>query len=417
MSGEDGSRLDLDRLFGMFEKKAFPLHGTFLLGEMALFAFSGIVATGIFLGLFYEPSTATVTVDGETLPAAYASVLEINSLSIGLLVRRIHHWSAHIMLATIVVHMFRVYFTGAYRKPRDINWVLGTGLLGLTILAAFLGYLLPYDEFAVTATSIGYEIATSVPWIGDLLANLVFAGPFPNSYTVPRFFTLHVFVIPVVLASLIGLHLLIIMKVKHTQDPGVTGRLKSQAKSVKEGLVGVPLWPEQVVMMATVFLTYATAVTLLAAFVPVHPVELYGPSGPGTPLVKPDWYLLWIYGILRVMPPIDLQLLGAAINARFIAGVVVPGVIGGMLASVPIVDSVLTDGGEDADTSRIQHPFERPGRTAVGIGALVFFVLAGMAGYYSEIGLGTNTMRALLIAGPVVTGGIVYAALKRRLEN
>lgn len=415
MSEADGSRLDLDRLFDQFEKKAFPLHGSFLLGELALFAFTGIVATGIFLGLFYEPSTATVTLNGESVPAAYASVVEINSLSIGLLVRRIHHWSAHIMLAAIVVHMARIYFTGAYRKPRDINWVLGTGLMGLTILAAFLGYLLPYDEFAVTATSIGYEIATSVPWIGELLANMVFAGPFPNSYTVPRFFTLHVLVIPVALASLIGLHLLIIMKVKHTQDPGVTNRLKSQAQSVKEGLVGVPLWPEQVVMMAAVFFTYATAVSLLAAFVPVHPVELYGPAGPGTPLVKPDWYLLWIYGILRVMPPIDIGLLGASINARFIAGVIVPGVIGGMLASVPIVDTIVTgDSVDDPNVSRIQHPFDRPGRTAIGVGALVFFVFAGMAGYYTEIGLGTNTMRALMVAGPLLTGGITYGALKQR---
>lgn len=413
MSGDDDSRLDLGRLFARFDKKAFPMHGSFLLGELALFAFTGIVATGIFLGMFYEPSTARITFNGETVPAAYASVVEINNLSIGLLVRRIHHWSAHIMLAAIVVHMARVYFTGAYRKPRDINWVLGTGLLGLTILAAFLGYLLPFDEFAVTATSIGYEIATSVPWIGQDVANLLFAGSFPNSYTVPRFFTLHILIIPALLASLIGLHLLIIMKVKHTQDPGITGRLKSQAESVKEGLVGVPLWPEQVVMMAAVFFAYATAVTLLASFVPVHPVELYGPSGPGTPAVKPDWYLLWIYGILRIMPPIDIGLLGASINARFISGVIVPGVIGGMLASVPIVDTLVTgDAVDDPDHSRIQHPFDRPGRTAIGVGALVFFALAGVAGYYTELGLGTNTMRALLIAGPLVIGGIAYGALK-----
>ncbi|MBS3760777.1 cytochrome b [Halodesulfurarchaeum sp.] len=418
MSEGSESRLDLDRLFARFEKKAFPLHGSFLLGELALFAFTGIVATGIFLGLFYEPSTATVTFEGESLPAAYASVLQINSLSIGLLVRRIHHWSAHIMLATIVVHMARVYFTGAYRKPRDINWVLGTGLLGLTILAAFLGYLLPFDEFAVTATSIGYEIATSVPWVGEHLANLLFAGPFPNSHTVPRFFTLHVLIIPVLLATLIGIHLLIIMKVKHTQDPGVTGRLKSQANAVKEGLVGIPFWPEQVVLMAGVFFAYATAVTLLAAFVPVHPVELYGPSVPGTPQVKPDWYLLWIYGILRVMPPLDIGVFGAAINARFIAGVVVPGAIGGMLASVPIVDTIVTgDSVKDPNVSRIQHPFDRPGRTAIGVGALVFFVLAGMAGYYTEIGLGTNTMRGLMIAGPILVGGITFGALKRRLNT
>ena len=415
MTDDGDTRLDLDRLFARFADKPFPLHGSFLLGELALFAFTGIVATGVFLGLFYEPSTAGVTVDGETLPAAYASVLEINSFSMGLLVRRIHHWSAHIMLAAVVVHMARVYFTGAYRKPRDINWVLGTGLLGLTILAAFLGYLLPYDEFAVTATSIGYEIATSVPWVGQDLANLLFAGPFPNAHTVPRFFTLHILVIPALLATLVGLHLLIVMKLKHTQDPGITDRLTAQAASVKEGLVGIPLWPEQLVAMAVVFFTYAAGVTLLAAFVPVHPVEVYGPAGPGTPAVKPDWYLLWIYGILRVMPPIDLGLLGASINARFIAGVLVPGAIGGMLAAVPAVDQVVTgDKVENPDATSIQHPFDRPGRTAIGVGAGVFFVLAGVAGYYSEIGLSVNLMRALLVVGPLAVGGLTYAALGRR---
>ncbi|MFB6086448.1 MAG: hypothetical protein ABEJ84_06535 [Halodesulfurarchaeum sp.] len=208
------------------------------------------------------------------------------------------------------------------------------------------------------------------------------------------------------------------MKVKHTQDPGITGRLKAQAETVKEGLVGVPLWPEQAVIMAGVFFTYATAVTLLAALVPVHPVELYGPSVPGTPHVKPDWYLIWIYGILRVMPPIDIGILGASINARFIAGAVVPGIIGGMLASVPLVDTLLTgDSVEDPDATRIQHPFDRPGRTAIGVGAILFFVLGGVAGYYTELGLGTTLMRALLIVGPLLGGGLTYGALARRNGN
>jgi cytochrome b-561 len=413
--GDSDSRLDLDRLFGEFETKVFPLHGTFLLGEVALFAFTGIVATGIFLGLFYEPSTATVTFQGEELPAAYASVLELNSLAIGQLVRRIHHWSAHIMLATIVLHMARVYFTGAYREPRDINWLIGTGLLGLTVLAAFVGYLLPYDEFAVTATSIGYEIMTSVPWFGTEIANLVFAGSFPNSHTVPRFYTLHILLIPAALVALISLHLVIIIKVKHTQDPGITGRLKEQAGTVKKGLVGIPMWPEQVVVMLGIFLAYATGVTLLAAFVPVHPIEVYGPARPGTPAVKPDWYLLWVYGILRIMPPIDITVLSGTINARFIAGIIVPGVVGGAIASVPIVDRVVTGSTvDDRDYTDIEHLTQRPGRTAIGIGAAAFFVLTGIAGYYTELGIPTTTMQALVVFGPLAVGVVAYLAIKER---
>lgn len=416
MADDSDSRLDIRRLFGHFENKVFPLHGTFLLGELALFSFTGIVATGIFLGLFYEPSTATVTVDGNEIPAAYASVLQINSIPIGKLVRRIHHWSAHIMLATLVVHMARVYFTGAYREPRDINWVLGTGLLGLTVLAAFVGYLLPFDEFAVTATAIGYQIATSVPWIGQDLANLVFAGPFPNPQTVPRFYTLHILLIPAALVTLISIHLVIVIKMKHTQDPGITGRLKAQAGTVKEGLVGVPMWPEQVTVMVAVFFTYAAGVTLLAAFVPVHPIEVYGPPGGSTPAVKPDWYLLWVYGILRVMPPIDVTIFGGTIGARFLAGVVVPGVVGGAIASVPIADKFLTGSEvDDRNYTSIEHPFDRPGRTAIGLGAAAFFVVTGVAGYYTELGIPGNTMRALIIFVPLVVGIVSYLGIKERL--
>ncbi|MFB6081745.1 MAG: cytochrome bc complex cytochrome b subunit [Halanaeroarchaeum sp.] len=415
MSQENGSRLDLERLAAEFEEKVFPLHGTFLLGELALFAFTGLVATGIFLGMFYEPSSRTITMNGTQLPAAYASVLQINGLSVGLLIRRIHHWSAHIMLATIVVHMARVYFTGAYRKPRDINWVLGTGLLGLTVLAAFVGYLLPFDEFAVTATSIGFEMATSVPWIGQDLAYLVFAGPFPNPHTVPRFYTLHILLIPIALATLIAIHVVIIIKLKHTQDPGITARLKEQAGQVRDGLVGVPMWPEQVVMMITVFMAYAALVTLLSAFVPVHPIEVYGPSGPGTPAVKPDWYLLWVYGILRIMPPIDITILGGNINARFIAGILVPGIVGGAIASVPFVDEKLTgDRVDDPEYTRIQRPSERPGRTAIGLGAAAFFVFSGMAGYYSELGIPQNTMRAIVVFVPLAVAAASYLAIRER---
>lgn len=415
MADDEDSRLDIDRLIGHFDEKVFPLHGTFLLGEMALFAFTGLVATGIFLGLFYEPSTATVTVNGEDLPAAYASVLQLNGLAIGQLVRRIHHWSAHIMLATLVVHMARVYFTGAYREPRDINWLIGVGLLGLTVLAAFVGYLLPFDLFAVTATGIGYEMATSVPWFGQDLANLVFGGPFPNSATVPRFYTLHILLIPAALVALISLHLLIVVKIKHTQDPGITGRLKAQAGNVKEGLVGIPMWPEQVVVMVTVFFTYAAGVTLLAAFVPVHPIEVYGPPGGSTPAVKPDWYLLWVYGILRVMPPIDITILGGNINARFIAGIVVPGIVGGAIASVPIVDKLVTGSEvDDRNYTSIEHPFDRPGRTAIGLGAAAFFVVTGVAGYYTELGIPGNTMRALIVFVPLAVGIVSYLGIKER---
>jgi len=417
MAGD--SRLDLDRLFGKFKDKAFPLHGTFFLGELALFSFVTLVLTGTFLGLFYEPSIRLVELAGEQVPAAYASVVKIDNLSVGLLVRRIHHWSAQIMIAAVIVHMARIYFTGAYKKPRDVNWLIGAILLQVTILAAFLGYLLPFDEFAVTATSIGYQVFKSIPWIGATFSSLAFAGPFPNPHLVPRFFTAHVFLIPLLIVGLIGVHLMILLKLKHTQDPKVTKRLRERAGDVKErGLVGVPMWPEQAVLMGTIFMSYLAGVSLLAAFVPVHPVEAYGPSVPGTPAMRPDWYLLWIYGILKIIPSIDLTILGGSITAEFIGGLLVPGGIFGLIMGVPFIDEKVTgDTAEDTEYTELDRPLERPGRTAIGIGAIAFFVLAGTAGYLEEIGIGALTMGLITLLAPVAVGAIAYVLLRSRAPS
>ncbi|MFB6113347.1 MAG: cytochrome bc complex cytochrome b subunit [Halodesulfurarchaeum sp.] len=409
------SRLELGRLFDQYRDKVFPVHGTFFLGELALFAFVGLVATGTFLGLFYEPSTRLVLFRGEQVPAAYASVLQIQTLSVGLLVRRIHHWSAQIMIAAILVHMARVFFTGAYKKPRDVNWLIGAILLQVTILAAYVGYLLPFDEFAVTATGIGYQMIRSVPWVGDVVAKLAFAGSFPNPHLVPRFFTAHVFLIPALISGLIGLHLLVLMKLKHTQHPGVTERLREKADEIRDqGIVGVPLWPEHMILMAGIFFAYAAGVTLLATFVPVHPVSVYGPSVPGTPSMRPDWYLIWIYGILKLIPSIDIVILGGEITAEFIGGVVIPGGIFGLIMAFPFIDAKVTgDVPANPQYEELDRPSDRPGRTAIGVGAIAFFLLAGAAGYLTRLPVGPNGMLLILLIAPLLIGAIVYAGLRR----
>ncbi|MFB6197869.1 MAG: cytochrome bc complex cytochrome b subunit, partial [Halobacteriaceae archaeon] len=264
---DDDSRLELGDLFQEFATKSFPIHSSFYLGELALFSFIGLVTTGVFLAFYYEPSTRIVTYQGESVPAAFASILRINSLTLGLIARRVHHWSAHIMIAAILTHMARVYFTGAYKKPRDINWVVGYVLLLLTVMAAFVGYLLPFDEFAVTATGIGYNIVATIPWIGSSLARLAFAGSFPNQFTVPRFYGWHIMLIPLLLAGLIGIHLIILFKLKHTQHHEVTENLRDRASQTRKGIVGLPLWPEQTLNMLVIFLAYAAGVSFLAAFV------------------------------------------------------------------------------------------------------------------------------------------------------
>jgi len=189
------SRLDLDDA-NDFLGKAFPAEDSFLLGEVALFCFGILVSTGTFLAFFYEPSTAAVEYggsvaqyQGQEMPAAFKSVLNITyDVPFGMFLRRMHHWAAHLFVASIALHMLRVFFTGAYRNPREPNWLVGTGLAGLAMFAAYTGYSLPYDEFASTAVGIGYNVAASIPIVGDPLASIVFGGQFPTSATIPRLF-------------------------------------------------------------------------------------------------------------------------------------------------------------------------------------------------------------------------------------
>ena len=264
---------------------------------MAAFSFVILVATGIYLGLIYAPSNVEITTEaGETLPEAYASVQLIESIPVANLFRNVHHWAAHLMVVSVLLHLIRVYFYGTYRKPREINWVIGIALLTLTLVAGFVGYSLPYDSYAVTATGIGFSIARSIPWVGDVASDLFFGGAFPTLGSLPRLYTIHVFIVPALIAGAIGLHLLVVIKQKHTQ-PGYARKLAEPGR-----VLGVPLWPYQALLAGQLLLLMFGGLCILSALVPVHPLDAYGPPTPETPEVKPDWYLLWIYGFLKIVP-------------------------------------------------------------------------------------------------------------------
>ena len=394
-------RLDWVRFRAKYLRKPFPVHSSFFLGEIALFSFILLVLTGIFLAFSYEPSTELVKVGGKDLPGAYASVVQNDQTPFGLIARQIHHWSAHIMIAAILIHLLRIFFTGLYKKPREINWVVGVMLLGLTVFAAFSGYLLPFDQFAVTATGIGYNIARSVPWIGQAIADFVFAGKFPSAAMIPRFFTYHVVLLPLMLIMLIALHLLIMFKQKHGQPA------YAQALAGSRKILGVPLWPQQALMMIVLFLILSGSLSLIAGFFPAHPVAYYGPPGPATPIVKPDWYLLWPYGALKLIPGwISFEFLGTTINSENIGGVLIPSLILLLLLLIPFFDR----------SRRSVHYLELPGehrvRTAVGVGVLVFFGVLMVAGYDEELGLSVETLQVVALLAPLAMGFITYLGLR-----
>jgi cytochrome b-561 len=339
--------------------------------------------------------------DGSTVPAAYASVLYIDSLPFGAVIRSMHHWSAHVMVAAVFLHLLRVLLSGAYKKPRELNWLIGLGLLGLTIVTAFTGYALPYDNYAVTATRIGYGIGASIPFVGGAISEIMFGGEFPGStHSIPRLYSIHVLWLPLTLIALIGLHLLIMVKQKHTQP--------KYAEKVAPGkILGVPLYPQQSVMMGILFLVYLAVTAFIAGAFIAHPIEAFGPPTPQTPAVKPDWYFLWIYGILQVIPSEwQFRLFGATIGPEFIGGVIVPGILGAVAALLPFVDS-------SKDKVRyLELPSQHPVRTSVTLGVLMFFIMTTLAGYKIDLGLSNAVLWTLILVVPTLTGVVSYILLK-----
>ena len=398
-------RLGLGALYRKYGRKAFPVHSSFFLGEMALFAFVILVLTGIYLGFIYIPSNAEVTVDGEAVPEAYASVRLIESIPVGNLFRNTHNWAAHVMVAAVILHLLRVFFTGTYRKPREINWVIGIVLLGLTLVAGFVGYSLPYDSYAVTATGIGYAIARSIPWAGPVAAELFFGGAFPSLGSLARLYTIHIFIVPALLTATIGAHLLIIVKQKHTQ-PGYARPLAEPGK-----VLGVPLWPYQALLAGELLLLMFGALFLLSAVLSPHPLTAFGPPGPATPEVKPDWYLLWVYGFLKIVPPrATFTLFGATIGPNFLGGLLFPALLFGVMTFVPWLDR--TNLGITRRVEYLEPLRQSPFRLASGVAALVFIGTLFVAAYYDTLGLTLGQIWAIVLGVPVMVGVLGWLAAK-----
>jgi cytochrome b-561 len=422
------TRLDVENA-QTFLGKAFPAEDSFLLGEVALFCFILLVLSGIFLGMFFEPSTSDVEYDGsvqefqgEEMPEAFVSVLHITyDVPFGMFIRRLHHWAAHLFVASIGLHMLRVFFTGSYRNPREPNWVVGTGLAALAMGAAYTGYALPFDEFAATATSIGYNLTVSVPLLGDFLGQVVFGGEFPSSATIPRLYFLHVLVIPAAISVGLAVHMAILVRQKHTEAPRdgdvetADGTVDAEDDSV---IVGLPAFPNQAAVSAVVFFLTAATVSALAGFLPVHNIAEYGPNDPAsTPsLIMPDWFLMWVYGFLKLLPQWASFDIGPVhVSGEFIGGVLLPGLVFGAVAAWPFIDR------EPEPTHFTADPLERPPQTAVGVAAVAFIMIASIAGMnniLAEQVLGTTTgavnliLTVALLGVPPLFGAITYYLLR-----
>lgn len=395
-------RLDLSRLRSKYFRKAFPVHHSFFLGELTLATFITLVLTGIFLTFNYEPSSTLVKAAQQDVPAAYASILYIDSLPFGLVIRSIHHWSADVMIAAGFLHLLRILLTGSYKKPREVNWLVGLVLLGLALVAVFTGYALIDDAFAVTATRIGYGIAVSIPWVGAWIAQVFFGGVYPTPHSLPRLYPLHILWFPLILMGLIGLHLLIMVKQKHTQPP-------SAGRAAPGRILGVPLAPHQLLASAALYFIYLGTVSMVAGVFIAHPVTAFGPPGVTTPSVKPEWYFLWIYGLLQIIPSTWVVQLpgGGVLGPEFLGGVLGPVLLAVAAVLLPFIDTRQTA------LRYMELPSRHPWRTGGTLALLAFFLVGTLAGYRGDLRLSVLVLWILLLGVPVLVCVASAAALRR----
>lgn len=406
-------------------RKIFPDHWSFLLGEIALFCFVILVMTGIFLTLFYRPDAEPVTymgpfepLEGREVSAAYESVMRISfEVRAGLIMRQIHHWAALVFVVTIVLHMMRVFFTGAFRRPRELNWLVGFTLLILAIGFGFTGYSLPDDLLSGTGLRIAYSALISIPFVGPYLAFLTFGGEFPTHGVISRLFVLHVMLFPGLTIGLIIAHLAILWRQKHTHFPG-KGRTDAN-------VTGRPFWPQQVFKSTGLMLITAAVLALLGGLVQVNPVWQYGPFEPTTVSApsQPDWYIGWLEGALRLFPPIEFTLLGVTVASPFLPGVVIPGLAFTIMALWPFIERRITK--DVAEHSLLDRPRDVPVRTGIGVAGLVFFTILTIAGGNDVLAVTFNIpvetitqwLRAGIIALPVICGYVAYRAACRLQES
>ncbi|MGA2433176.1 MAG: ubiquinol-cytochrome c reductase cytochrome b subunit [Acidimicrobiales bacterium] len=404
-----------------FMDKIFPDHWSFMLGEIALYSFVVLVITGIFLTLYYIPSTDLVTYHGSYLPLdgqhvteAYASSVNLSfAVRGGLLMRQMHHWACDIFVGSIVVHMARVFFTGAFRKPRELNWTIGTTLLILAIVNGFLGYSLPDDLVSGTGIRIAYSIILSIPLVGSYLGFWVFGGNFPGTTVIPRFYILHVLIVPLIIIGLVGAHLFLLVRQKHTQFPG-KGR-------TEKNVVGTPMFPVFMAKTTGFLFVVSGVIALLGAFAQINPIWQFGPYTASriSYAVQPDWYMGFLDGALRIWPSWSFSSFGHTIPFEvLVPAVLLPGLIFNIAYVWPAIERKFTK--DTALHNLLDRPSDRPKHTAVGVATLAFLGMLFIASSTDVIAnffrLPLNevlwAMRILVILSPFVAYPITWKICK-----
>ena len=372
-----------------------------------------LLLTGTFLTFWYIPSAGNVIYDGSYVPLkgiemseAYKSTVDISfDIRGGLLMRQIHHWSALIFVASIAVHMFRVFFTGAYRKPREINWVIGMVLSLLALIEGFAGYSLPDDLLSGTGLSFARGMILSIPVIGSYASSFIFNGDFPGEALIPRLYTVHVLLIPALLVGLFVVHIALVALQKHTQYPG--------PGKTEDNVVGYPVMPVYAAKAGGFFFIVFGVTVLLAAVATINPIWAYGPYDPSpvTAGSQPDWYMGWLEGAIRLLPGwLEFQTLGWTFSLNIaIGGLILPGIVTTAAIAYPFIEAWVT--GDKREHHLLDRPRNAPTRTGLGVMSITFYLLLMAGGgndiIATQLGLSinsiTNSLRVLVIVIPPIT--------------
>jgi ubiquinol-cytochrome c reductase cytochrome b subunit len=392
-----------------------------MLGEIALYSFIVLLVTGVFLTMFFDASSGETVYRGSYEPMkgaevsqAYSSVLELSfDVRAGLVMRQIHHWAAIVFIAVILLHLFRIFFTGAFRKPREINWIIGMTLFLLAIFNGFTGYSLPDDLLSGTGLRIAYSIAISIPMVGTWIAFLVFGGEFPAQEIIERLFVVHVLLVPAAIAALIGVHLALVWRQKHTDFRG--------PKRSEEVVVGSRLWPTYAAKSVALFFAVFAVLSAMGGLLQINPVWLYGPfrvQQVPSP-AQPDWWMGWVEGALRIFPAWEVRAFGFEIPNPFFPGVLLPGITFMMLYAWPFLEARFT-GDHDAH-HLLDLPRDRPLRGAFGAACIAFYFVLQVAGSNDLIAqwLGVSVLsvtaflQVAVVVVPIVAGWLTFRFLTR----